>query len=98
MLLLVLFLAASSGVQAEPSAYQIRVDGLACPFCAYGIEKALLGLEGVEQVKTDIDAGIVTVTMSGSTTLTREQARTAVEEKAGFTLRDFDPVASADGQ
>ncbi len=24
---------------AAPSQYQLRVDGLACPFCAYGIEK-----------------------------------------------------------
>lgn len=33
-----LMLLASSVYAAGPS-YRIEVDGLACPFCAYGIEK-----------------------------------------------------------
>ena len=32
---------------AAGTEYQLRVDGLACPFCAYGIEKKLKKTEGV---------------------------------------------------
>lgn len=37
---------ASTAVAAQPR-YQIEVAGLACPFCAYGIEKKLRAIEGV---------------------------------------------------
>ncbi|MDQ3269572.1 MAG: heavy-metal-associated domain-containing protein [Pseudomonadota bacterium] len=39
---------------ASPASYRLRVDGLACPFCAYGIEKQLSKLDGVARVETDI--------------------------------------------
>jgi len=96
-LLFVLFLVTAAGVEAGPAAYEIQVDGLACPFCAYGIEKALGKLEGVKRVETNIDSGVVTVTMADDAKLTREQVQTAVEDKAGFTLQEFEPVISADG-
>ena len=49
---------------AAQTQYQLRVDGLACPFCAYGIEKELTRTDGVEGIDIDIKAGIVTVTMA----------------------------------
>ena len=48
-----------TGVVAAPVTYQLRVDGLACPFCAYGIEKKLGALEGVQSVETNIKDGVV---------------------------------------
>lgn len=36
----------TAALAGQPS-YKLRVDGLACPFCAYGIEKKLGALEGV---------------------------------------------------
>ncbi len=69
--------------------YKLYVDGLACPFCAYGVEKKVGGLDGVERVDIDIDEGLVAVTMVEGSTLDEATAKRAVDE-AGFTLRAFE--------
>ena len=71
--------------------YTLFADGLACPFCAYGIEKQLSKIKGVEKIDTDISAGTVTVTMAVGIELDETTARQAVEA-AAFTLRDFKEV------
>ncbi len=76
---------------AAPSQYQLRVDGLACPFCAYGIEKELKRTEGVAGIAIDINAGIVTVTMTEGATMTEAKASQIVKD-AGFTLGSFKEV------
>jgi mercuric ion binding protein len=73
---------------AADNAYQLKVDGLACPFCAYGVEKQLNRVQGVESIATDIKNGTVTVTMHEGATLKQAEATLAVA-KAGFTLRGF---------
>ncbi len=69
--------------------YGLRVDGLACPFCAYGVEKKVGGLDGVEKVEIDIDGGRVAVTMAEGFTLDEAAAKRAVDQ-AGFSLRSFE--------
>ncbi len=69
--------------------YRLYVDGLACPYCAYGVEKQVGALEGVEAVDIRIDEGVVAITMAPGARLTEEQARQAVAD-AGFTLRKFE--------
>ena len=81
-------LAAPSQAQETKPAYTVDVDGLACPFCAYGIEKQLSAIEGVATVDTDIKTGSVTVTMQPGSMLAEDAARKAVEA-AGFTIRGF---------
>jgi mercuric ion binding protein len=72
------------------SVYSLQVDGLACPFCAYGIEKKLSAVDGVEKIDVDIKERQVIVTMADGTSLSEQRARQAVLE-AGFTLRAFTP-------
>lgn len=86
---------ATAALAAGPS-YQIEVAGLACPFCAYGIEKKLNAIDGVERVETNIKAGTVTVTMKDGARLDKATAEKAVKA-AGFTLKGFKP-APAGGQ
>ncbi len=81
-------LVASMAVQAKPLIYQLAVDGLACPFCAYGIEKKLGAIAGVSGIDIDIDKGVVRVTMAEGAKLSEPAAREAVKS-AGFTLRRF---------
>lgn len=76
------------------AAYRIQVDGLACPFCAYGIEKKLGAIAGVTRVETDIAAGTLSVTMAEGTPLDEATATRAVSE-AGFSLRGFEALAPA---
>ena len=73
---------------AAPNVYQLTVDGLACPFCAYGIEKELSTLEGIEKFDIDLKRGTVVVTMAEGMVLTETAAVEAVRN-AGFTLRTF---------
>lgn len=68
--------------------YVMRVDGLACPYCAYGIEKKLSGIEGVraDTIDIDLEKGIVVVEVDEGVTLTEKRMRKLYEE-AGFTFR-----------
>lgn len=84
-------LSMSTAFAAGPS-YRVEVSGLACPFCAYAIEKKLGSIEGVERLETHIKTGEVIVVMEDGERLERERAYEAVEA-AGFTLGGFEPVS-----
>lgn len=75
-------------VEKDEAVYVLQAHGLACPFCAYGIEKHLGRIEGVASVETDIESGTVTVTMEPGASLSEADAERALDN-AGFTLRGF---------
>jgi len=77
---------------AADNQYLLGVDGLACPFCAFGIEKRLNKVDGVTDIKVDVGKSVVRVTLEEGKTLTEKRARQAVKE-AGFTLRSYTEVA-----
>ena len=94
--------------QANVKSLTVKVDGLACPFCAYGLEKKLKKVEGVEKLNIDINAGEAVLKVKAGTTLA---ASSGTEEKApvglvaqvqkavkegGFTPREL--VATVEGQ
>lgn len=74
---------------ADSPVYKLYVDGLACPFCAYGVEKKVGDLDGVETVEIDIDGGLVAVTLADGISLDEAAAAQAIDE-AGFSLRRFE--------
>ncbi len=55
-LVLALMSFAATTAVADSHVYKLYVDGLACPFCAYGVEKKVGGLTGVETVEIDIES------------------------------------------
>ncbi len=73
---------------AGQQAWEMRVDGLACPYCAYGVEKKLKAIEGVEQVEVDLDKGLVKVRANEAVQLTEPQMETLFRD-AGFTFRSM---------
>ncbi len=73
---------------ADDGPYRIRVDGLSCPFCSYGIEKKLKSLDGVTRVEVDMEKGVVTVRVAPDATVSDERLRQAVRD-AGFTPREI---------
>lgn len=91
-LTLALALTATS-VLATPPTYRLHVDGLSCPFCAYGLEKKLGEVDGVQSLETNIKDGTVTVTMKDGVPLSEASAKQAVKA-AGFSLRKLEPVQS----
>ena len=80
-----LLLAPIHGALAGSTEYKIRVDGLACPFCAYGIEKKFNKIDGVESTHVDLAKGIVTV-KTHDVKLEDAQLKKLFED-AGFTYR-----------
>lgn len=92
---LISFLILPEAAWSSQTQYALKVDGLACPFCSYGIEKQLMRLEGVREAATDLDQGRVVVTMTDNQELTEEAAREAVDA-AGFTLRGFERIEGDD--
>lgn len=72
---------------AEGTLYAIRVDGLACPYCAYGIEKKFNEIKGVKFLDMDLNEGIVTV-RTFDVTLDEEQLKKLFQD-AGFTYRSM---------
>jgi len=74
---------------AAQQSYKLRVDGLACPFCAYGVEKQINAIKGVRRIEVDIASGTVLVTMAEGASLDEAAARKAVKA-AGFSLRGFE--------
>ncbi len=64
---------------------QVHVQGLACPFCVFGIEKSLKKVPGVVSVETTIRTGIARLEVKPRTVLDTDELNEAVK-KSGFTL------------
>jgi copper chaperone CopZ len=84
------FLMSTAAIAAQ-QVFKVGVDGLACPFCAYGVEKKLKAVKGVEKVDVDIKTGTVLVTVVEGAVFDEATAKKAVTE-AGFTLRGFEKI------
>lgn len=67
----------------------VRVDGLACPFCAYGLEKKLERLEGVDNLDIKINDGIVILYSKETDRIDEILVRKKVKE-SGFTPREIE--------
>jgi len=76
---------------ADETQYRMRVDGLACPYCAYGIEKNLKKIDGVEEIEVDLNNGLVIVNVADGVALTDEQMRKLFSD-SGFTFRSMSIV------
>lgn len=87
-LLVLAILSSGAAAQDKSTTYTFQADGLACPFCAYSIEKQVMKIRGVGRIDIDILQGTVSVTMADGATLDEDAARTAVEA-SGFSFRGF---------
>ena len=79
---------AGSGPEEQPGMLRVvvRVDGLSCPFCAYGLEKKLRKVDGVAGVEIRVDAGEAELTPAAGTVIDLAQVAEAVRD-GGFTPR-----------
>lgn len=76
-------------VQAQKSmdAFEVQVDGLGCPFCAYGLEKKFKEFKGIKKVAIDIETGDFSFLYPSEKALQMD-AVIAQVEKAGYTPND----------
>ena len=74
--------------EASPD-IKIGVDGMSCPFCAFGIEKKISKLEAVESLNVMLEKGFVEIFLKNNQPLAEPELRKAVK-KAGFTVRSVE--------
>jgi len=67
----------------------VYVDGMACPFCAYGIEKKLNTLDAVQKMEVQLEAGRVLLSFTEGESATEDEIQKAVKN-AGFTARKIE--------
>lgn len=64
---------------------QMKILGLSCPFCAYGVEQKVKRLEGVADLDVELESGIATITLEEGADLSNETLRKTVDD-AGFEV------------
>ena len=64
---------------------RLKVDGMVCPFCAYGLEKRLEEIASIDAVLIRISDGLVQIRTKEDQELTDEALRKAVK-RSGFSL------------
>ncbi len=72
---------------------KVEVDGLSCPFCAYGLEKKLMEIEGITKVEISVEKGEALLSLDGETEVDPERVKAEVK-KAGFTPREVTFITS----
>ena len=87
-IILIMFLLGISSTLAQSREVKVRVDGLSCPFCAYGLEKKLNDLDGVDSIFIDFEEGLVLMQITDLENISEEEIRIKIEE-AGFTPREI---------
>lgn len=78
---------------AEQYRYELRVDGMACAFCAYNATKHLGELPGVRPQAVDVELQNGTVQIASHRSLAREAVASALES-AGFSLLDITRISA----
>ncbi len=82
----ILFLAIATPVFAADTIYHVFADGLACRYCALGVDKQLRKINGVKWVDIHLERGMVNVRVAEGVELTEARIK-ALLENAGVTFR-----------
>ena len=80
---------------ADHKVVEISISGLACPFCAYGLEKNLTKLAAVESATVDLAANSARVTLKPGHETDLDAIKKAIV-KAGFTPGEADVSVTQD--
>ncbi len=67
---------------------KVWVDGLACPFCAYGLEKKIKKIDGAKDLFIEINEGYVTFSVPTSKK-PKDEALLKLVKEAGFEARNI---------
>ncbi len=87
LMLMGLFLLSGPVLATPQEVLEIDVAGMTCAFCAYGVEKNLGKLPGVEKVQVSLEAKKARVVMKAGETPDETIIREIIRD-AGFTPRE----------
>jgi copper chaperone CopZ len=72
------------GAHAQVLEVTVSVDGMACPFCAFGVEKKLRGVDGAGKIDVSMKDGTATITPEEGRSIEIGQVPGAIRD-AGFS-------------
>ncbi len=84
LVLIAVFWLSNIAWPADQEVWDVSVTGLACPFCAYSVEKSLSKLASIDSVTVDLAANQVRVVMKAEHSADLKQINEAIVN-AGFT-------------
>lgn len=93
MFLVLIFLVSAPLVHARVSRVMVAVDGMSCPFCAFGVEKKLKKVGGVGSVAMDLKSGRATLSAIEGETIEVDEIPDAIK-RSGFTPGTIQVAAS----
>jgi mercuric ion binding protein len=69
---------------AQYDQFTVRVDGLGCPFCAYGLEKKFKEVDDIKDIEINLQEGIMTYKVPSSLGMDFDRVVKLVDD-AGYT-------------
>lgn len=96
LLIIIISLVTGFSLDAQRDKITTQVDGLGCPYCAYGLEKKFKKVKGIKNVKIEIEEGIFTFTVPSDLALQVEEVNNRVD-LAGYTAKSIE-IERADGE
>lgn len=73
--------------KTEINRVDVKIAGLSCPFCAYGLEKKVKKIDGATDIHIDVKNGLLTFSLENGKTVTEQKIRETVKN-AGFSTKD----------
>ena len=92
ILFFVALVVTGAAVLADEVQYDIRVDGITCPFCVATSERALKKIDGVHAVGSNLETGTIFVCADSQVAFTDAQLKQLFRDK-GFTYRSFEKTS-----
>ncbi len=68
---------------------KIEIKGMACPYCAYGMEKELKKVAGVDNVEIELKEGLVYISTPINQKPSKESLKKIIVD-AGFTVGEIE--------
>ena len=96
LLIIIMSILTGYNLDAQRDKITTQVDGLGCPYCAYGLEKKFKKVKGIKNVKIEIEEGIFTFTVPSDLELQVEEVNNRVD-LAGYTAKSIE-IERADGK
>jgi len=89
LVVLILSICSSNSINAqidnERIYVKIEIKGMACPFCAFGMEKELKKVSGVDNVEIELESGLAYISTPVKQKPTTESLEKIIID-AGFTV------------
>ena len=68
--------------------YKVKVKGIACSFCVYGLEKSINKIKGVDNIKTNLKRSEILIFPKQNAKISNERINQAIVD-AGYEVKEI---------